>query len=93
MDRVVDKLKNLRESDEWKNWTTEEKKKLLDLYLIISKKEGQIFDLIYRCHRCDSWEDIFRDYSMDYLQEKENGVREALECVMYDLDSSDSDAD
>jgi hypothetical protein len=87
MDRVVDKLKNLRESDEWKNWTTEEKKKLLDLYLIISKKEGQIFDLIYRCHRCDSWEDIFRDYSMDYLQEKENGVREALECIMYDLDS------
>jgi hypothetical protein len=87
MDRIVDKLKNLKESDEWKNWNIEEKKKLLDLYLIISKKEGHIFDLIYQCHRCDTWEDIFRDYSMDYLQEKENGVREALECVMYDSDS------
>jgi hypothetical protein len=87
MDRIVDKLKNLKESDEWKNWNIEEKKKLLDLYLIISKKEGQIFDLIYQCHRCDSWEDIFRDYSTDYLQEKENGVKEALECIMYDSDS------
>jgi hypothetical protein len=92
MDRIVDKLKNLRESDEWRNWTTEEKKKLLELYLIISKKEGQIFDLIYRCHRCDTWEDIFRDYSMDYLQDKENGVKDALECIMYDFDS-DSDSD
>jgi hypothetical protein len=87
MDRIVDKLKNMREPYEWNNWTREEKQKLLELYLIISKKEGYIFDLIYRCHQCDTWEDIFRDYSLDYLQEKENGVKDAIECIRNDLDS------
>ena len=46
------------------------KKQLLDIYYIISKKEHYIFDLIYRSHVCDSWEDIFRDYDTQFLDDK-----------------------
>jgi hypothetical protein len=51
----------------------------LYLYYIISKKESHIFDLIYCYHGCDSWEDIFRDYDTNYLKDKKNGVKIAIE--------------
>jgi hypothetical protein len=54
------------------------KKKLLDIYFIISKKETYILDLIYRYHPCDSWEDIFRDYNIRYLDNKASGVEIAI---------------
>ena len=77
MENLIEKLK-MANSD-WSNWSLEEKKQLLELYLLISKKEHHIFKLIYDNHDCDSWEDIFRDYSMNYLDDKLRGVRVALE--------------
>ena len=69
---------------------------MLQLYLLISKHEAQIFDLIWAHHGCDSWEDMFRDYDTHWLKEKEEGVKVALH-TMNELDgyvsneSSDSD--
>ncbi len=77
MESIIEKLK-MANSD-WSNWSLEEKKQLLELYLLISKKEHHIFKLIYDNHDCDSWEDIFRDYSMNYLDDKLRGVRVALD--------------
>jgi len=51
------------------------------MYLIISKKELHIFNLIWNNHGCDSWEDIFRDYNINYLEEKTNGVQVAIENI------------
>jgi len=67
----------------------EEIKQLLELYLLISKNEHHIFDLIYRFHDCDSWEDIFRDYNKNYLKDKVRGVEIALE----NLNDNKSDSD
>ena len=67
----------------------EEIKQLLELYLLISKNEHHIFDLIYRFHDCDSWEDIFRDYNKNYLKDKVRGVEIALE----NLNNNKSDSD
>lgn len=77
MENLIEKLK-MANSD-WSNWSLEEKKQLLELYLLISKKEHHIFKLIYDNHDCDSWEDIFRDYSINYLDDKLRGVRVALD--------------
>jgi len=55
--------------------------KLLEIYLTISTKETAIFDLIYSHHGCDSWEDIFRDYDEQYIEDKKQGVEIALEQV------------
>jgi hypothetical protein len=87
IEEIINKLNEMQDNYEnydykynkWNNWTLKERKKLLDLYLIISKKEHHIFDLIYRYHGCDSWEDIFRDYNLVYLKDKENGVKIAIE--------------
>ncbi len=65
----------------FKNWSLEDKKELLEIYLIISKKEKHIFDLIYKYHGCDSWEDIFRDYDMTYLKDKTTGVEIAIDTI------------
>ena len=62
MENIIDKLSKIEDNNSLNNWTLEEQKKLLDLYFIISKKETHIFNLIYKYHGCDSWEDIFRDY-------------------------------
>ena len=68
----------------------EEVKQLLELYLLISKNEHHIFDLIYRYHDCDSWEDIFRDYNRRYLDDKVSGVEIALENLNNNDNNSDS---
>lgn len=69
------------QNDFWSNWSLLEKKKVLDLYFILSKKEAYIFDLIYNYHGCDSWEHIFRDYNVNKLEEKTDGVEIALETI------------
>lgn len=87
IEEIINKLNEIQDNYEdydyiynkWNNWTLEERKKLLNLYLIISKKEHHIFDLIYRYHGCDSWEDIFRDYDINYLKDKKDGVKIAIE--------------
>ena len=79
MERLLEKLDQGEDTNTiWKDWSLEEQKKLLDIYLIICKKEHHIFKLIYNYHGCDSWEDIFRDYSVEYLDEKQTGVQIAI---------------
>lgn len=80
MDAIIEKLKDLTDGPtNGRTWTAEEQIKLLELYLIISKKEHYIFELICRYHQCDSWEDIFRDYSPHYLADKAQGVQIAID--------------
>jgi hypothetical protein len=79
MDNIIDKLKQIEnETYNWDKWSLQEKKQLLDLYLLISKKETHIFDLIYHYHGCDSYEDIFRDYNETYFHDKSSGVEIAI---------------
>lgn len=79
MENIIEKFKKITdETHNWDNWNLEEKKQLLEIYFIISKKENHIFDLIYRYHQCDSWESIFRDYDTIYLDNKESGVKIAI---------------
>ena len=78
MENIIKKLNQLTDENAWDDWTVEEKRQLLDMYFIISKKESHIFDLIFTHHGCDSWEDIFRDYDVQYLKDKAEGVKIAI---------------
>jgi hypothetical protein len=78
MENIIEKLKQITNKNAWDDWTVEEKQRLLDIYFIISKKESHIFDLIFTYHGCDSWEDIFRDYDVQYLKDKAEGVKIAI---------------
>tara|TARA_B110000971_G_C20014288_1_gene503129 strand:+ start:596 stop:850 length:255 start_codon:yes stop_codon:yes gene_type:complete len=79
MENITDKLNQVDDNDlPWSNWSLEEVKKLLDIYLIISKKETHIFDLIYSYRGGDNWEDIFRDYDTIYFENKATGVETAI---------------
>ena len=75
----LNEIKNVK--DIYNGWSLEEIKQLLELYSLISKKETYIFKLIYHYHGCDSYEDIFRDYNEQYLQDKTDGVEEALNII------------
>lgn len=79
MENIIDKLRKKDANPNWGDWSSTEIKQLLDIYLVISKKEAQLFDLIYSFHGCDSWEEIFRDYDMDYLEYKTSGIEVALD--------------
>ena len=85
MEYILEKLKTIEEEKYgkrvWEKWSLEEKKELLEIYHLISQKESYIFDLIHHYHRCDNWEDIFRDYNRHELQEKTVGVEVALEAI------------
>ena len=82
METIIEKLdQNNYEKKQFDTWSLEEKKQLLEIYLIISKKEYQIFDLIYSYHGCDSWEDIFRDYNIKDLNDKARGVKIAIDVI------------
>ena len=76
---LIENLQKIEDNDQWDSWSLEDKKKLLELYYIISKKEKHIFDLIYQNHGCDSWEDIFRDFDSTYLEDKSRGVKIAID--------------
>jgi hypothetical protein len=78
MENIIDKLTKIQNNTSWDNWTLEEKKLLLDIYFIISKKETHIFHLIYSFHGCDTWEDIFRDFDTRYLEDKTTGIEIAI---------------
>ena len=98
MENIIDKLRNSDINELLNNWSNDEHKQLLELYLLISKQESKIFKLVYRYHGCDSWEDIFRDYDRRYLRDKVSGVKEALTlCKHYtkntEEDESGEDSD
>ena len=79
MEKIIEKLNQIEDIDTaFNDWSLEEKKKLLEIYVVLCKKETHIFDLIYKYHGCDSWEDIFRDYDKTYLQDKTQGVEIAI---------------
>jgi hypothetical protein len=88
MENIIDKLTKIEDNNCWENWKLEEKKKILDIYFIISKKETHIFDLIYKYHGCDSWEDIFRDYDSKYLEDKTTGVEIAINEIVEKMKST-----
>ena len=88
MENIIDKLTKIEYNNSWENWTLEEKKQILDVYFIISKKETHIFDLIYNYHGCDSWEDIFRDYDSKHLEDKSIGVEIAINEIVKKIKST-----
>ena len=88
MENIIDKLTKIEDNNSWKNWSLEEKKKLLDIYFIISKKETHIFNLIYNYHGCGSWEDIFCDYDKKYLEDKKVGVEIAIDEIVEQIKST-----
>ena len=85
MENVIEKLDKLTNKldklNPFNSWSLGEIKQLLNIYFIISKKETHIFELINSYHDCDSWEDIFRDYNIEYLEDKSNGVKIAIEKI------------
>lgn len=80
----------------WKSWTREERYTMLKLYYLITKHEASLNDLVYKYIACDSWEDIFRNYDDQLLQDKARGVKIALnhfdEHVDVNSNSEDEDA-
>jgi hypothetical protein len=87
MENLIEKLDQITDNkNPFNSWSLDEIKQLLDIYFIISKKETHIFKLIYMYHGCDSWEDIFRDYKIKYLEDKADGVKIAIEGVMEQID-------
>lgn len=88
MENIIDKLTKIEDDNSLNNWSLEEKKKLLSIYFIISKKETHIFNLIYNYHGCDSWEDIFRDYDTQYLEDKKTGVEIAINEIVEQIKST-----
>lgn len=79
MENIIEKLKQIKPTKRaWDDWSLEEVHALFEIYFVISKKEAQIFDLIYQYHGCDSWEDIFRDYNPRRLKDKADGVEVAI---------------
>jgi len=86
MEFLIEKLNQIKDNkNNFNDWSLEEQKQLLDIYFIISKKESHIFKLIYKYHGCDSWEDIFRDYDVKYLEDKAVGVEIAIEGITQEI--------
>ena len=83
MENIIEKLSQIEdiESTPFRIWTMEERKQLLELYLLISKKESKIFQLIYNFNGSDCYEDIFRDYDIQYLEDKIDGVQDAIDMM------------
>lgn len=77
----------------WDNWSAEEKKKCLELYLIICQNETCIYDLIYSMHGEDSWEDMFRDYSTRHINDKIVGVQIAINAFAENEDKDKNNND
>ena len=42
--------------------------------------------ITFKTFGCDSWEDIFRDYNIKYLEDKADGVEIAINGVMEQID-------
>ncbi len=83
MEQIIEKLKNnlTKNTDKniWKDWSSTEISKLLEIYLVICKNEENLYQLVYSLHGSDSYEDIFRDYDYRLLEDKAQGVEEALD--------------
>jgi hypothetical protein len=87
MENIIKKLakQNDYDTEPWENWSLEELHKLLELYLIICKKEANLFELVYSYQDTDFLEDIFRDYDERYLREKADGVDIAVKNIIKEI--------
>jgi hypothetical protein len=83
MELLIEKLNQIKDNKQgFDNWSLEEQKQLLDIYLIISKKETHIFNLIYSYRGCDdSWQDIFSVCDIKLLEYKAVGVEIAIDGI------------
>jgi hypothetical protein len=62
--------------------------KLLEIYLVICKNEENLYQLVYSLHGSDSYEDIFRYHDYRLLEDKAQGVEEALDTANKNLKES-----
>lgn len=91
MEKIIEKLNQIEDIDTaFNDWSLEEIKNLLEIYVVLCKKETHIFDLIYKYHGCDSWEDIFRDYDKTYLQDKTQGVEIAIKEIQERIEENNA---
>jgi glycyl-tRNA synthetase alpha subunit len=60
--------------DESCKMTYQDLLKLLEIYHIFSKREAEVYELVYNYHGCDSYESVFRDYDKFLLVDKADGV-------------------
>ena len=67
--------------EQWNEWSLEEQKHMLQMYLLIVKNEPNLMDLVYGNHECDSYEDIFRDYDTFELREKSRGIQISIDVM------------
>lgn len=74
---ILEKL-NQEDSNSLLNWSLTEKYKLLRIYLLLCQKEELLYELVYDLHGCDSYEDIFRDYRVNDLETRTDGVEIAV---------------
>ncbi len=92
INKIIDKLKNNldKNSDKniWQDWSPAEIVKLLEIYLVICKNEEYLYQLVYSLHGSDSYEDIFRDYDYRLLEDKAQGIEEALDTANENLKES-----
>jgi hypothetical protein len=79
MEKIIEKLEKIVETNPFNEWSLDEKQQLLQLYDVISQKEHHILDLVYEFHGSDCYEDIFRYYDEHLLKEKATGVKIALD--------------
>ena len=78
MKQIIEKLANLEKSENpFESWTMEDKKKLIELYLLISNNESKIFNFIFQFKNCD----CFGNQYLQYLEDKSEGVIEVLDLM------------
>lgn len=78
---ILDKLRNFQDKNDWRNWTLEEQKEMLEIYYLICEKESYLFRLICNNNADSSWDDILLDYDSKYLDDKTTAVRDALDMI------------
>ncbi len=101
MEKILEKLKTVEykndsywyKMDAWDGWSHEEQLALLKIYSVICEKEAHIYDLVYHNQGVDSWEDIFRDYSVYALEDKAIGVQMAVDEMMACSEGDEGDGD
>lgn len=81
----MDILHKLLSANSLKHFSMHEKKILLEMYYIITKKESLLCNLVYAYHDCDSYESLFRDFDEYILEDKSNGIDIALKKIKQKL--------
>jgi hypothetical protein len=78
---ILTKLHYLEQKD-FTTWSESDKKSILDIYLLISKNESKLLDLVYSYHDDDSYQYICRDYDSHAIKLKVNSIEIALDIMI-----------